>query len=149
MKTYYTIAIAAFGGLLLCAQDDPKTTPPKETQSDLIGHWTSIVELGRPGPAQITTITINRDGTYHRLEIDISSGKNYVEDHPESYSPDGAELRHSTGWINLKTGKERVSDADRKLSLESVTWTVKNDELHQTVDLGNMGGESMTYSRVE
>jgi hypothetical protein len=149
MKILFVLSAAVIGGLVIAAQNDPKAVQAKEAESPLIGHWAGIIALGRPGPAQITTITINKDGTYHWLDIEISSGKKYVEDNPISYSPDGAELRHSTGWINLKTGEQRVTDADRKLSVKSVTWTVKKDRLHWDMDMGNMGGQAMTYSRVE
>ena len=149
MKTLFVISAAVIGGLVISGLPAPKTIQAKVTESPLIGHWASIISLGRPGPVEITTITINKDGTYHWLEIEVSSGKNYVEDHPLSYSPDGAEIRHSTGWINLKTGEERVTDAERELSVKSVTWTVKKNRLHWDMDMGNMGGQGMIYSPVE
>ena len=52
------------------------------------------------------------------------------------------------GGYGLKTGQEKISEADRKLSVESVTWTVEGGELHWEMDMGNMGGQGMTYSRV-
>lgn len=149
MKTIFVISAVIAGGLFTSAQLAPKAVQDKAPDSPLIGHWTSIIAMGRPGPVQITTITINADGVYHQLDIEISSGKKYVEENPSSYSPDDAEIRHSTGWINLKTGEERITDADRELSVKSILWTVKDDKLHKDVDLGNMGGEGMTYSPVE
>lgn len=145
MKILVITTLAAIGGLIWAAQDSGQDTNPAIQTSPLVGQWAGI--LGFPGPTKITTITINEDGTYHWLDIEIDPGETDLED-PTSYLPDGADVRHSKGWIDLDTGEERISEADRNLSVESVTWSVEDGELHWNMDMGNMGGQGMKYSRV-
>lgn len=149
IKILAITSAASIGGLAHFAKSDPEAEAARveATKSPLIGHWSSIVTVGRAGPAEITTITINEDGTYHWLDIEIAAGETNMDD-PDSYLPNGAELDHSTGWVDLETGKERISNADRKLSAKSVTWAVKQGKLHWYMDMGNMGGQGMIYSRV-
>jgi hypothetical protein len=147
MKTLAIATLAAIGGLVLAVQAYAQSTKTEERPSPLIGRWADILTMGRPGPAKVTTITINEDGTYHWLDIEIDPGKSDLED-PTSYLPDGADVQHSTGWIDLNTGKEKISEEDRKLAVEAVTWSVQDGELHWDMDLGSMGGQGLTFTRI-
>lgn len=70
MKIAVLIAAGAIVSLLL-ASPKKGATPISDESSPLIGTWTSVLTMGRPGPTKITTITINESGVYHWIDIDV------------------------------------------------------------------------------
>ncbi len=144
----HALLVAMVATFIFCAIAADAQPKVEVEVSPLIGTWTLVLTMDRAGPTQITTITINEDGVYHWLHIDMDPGDTDLED-PKSYAPVGADLRHSSGQIDLKTGKEKISNADRKLSVKSVVWTVSEGKLLWSMDMGGMGGQAMTFTRAD
>ena len=110
--------------------------------SELVGTWAFVG--GEPGPTSVMIVTINEDGTYHWLDLSIDRGEDR-----KIYKPvDLHHLRHSSGVIDLKTGEEEISKAVPKLLAVSVTWKVFNGVLMWSMDMGEAGGQGLSFAPV-
>jgi hypothetical protein len=121
--------------------------PGEEFESPLVGKWASMSYFG-DGPAEIVAITICEDGTYHEVRVGIVPSEESREE-GRSYEAVGAELmRHESGNIDLRTGRDILPAAARSATLRSIHWQVIDGELHWDMDMGTMGGQGTAYSRV-
>lgn len=131
---------------------DPFVPPPPgvEFDSPLVGKWVSVSSSGGAGdgPGQIVVITINEKGICHQVRIDVVPSEESRGD-GMAYEAVAAELQgHESSRIDLRTGREILAPDRRDASFRSVHWKVVDGQLHWQMDMGTMGGQGMTYSRV-
>lgn len=97
---------------------------------------------------------IQEDGTYHQYRLDVICDVGRAQRESEEsesyrmnfYPLDTAEFReYTTGFIDLKTGEEEISEEDRSMSLFSVSWLANGGKLYCYRNMGNMGGEGFSY----
>ena len=120
-----------------------------EWESPLVGAWADMLHLGGDGPSHIRTVSINRDGVYHMLEVELDPGE-YPRKEGAPYAPVGAELKsHETGRIDLRTGREILPRQRRSATMRSIHWEVREGQLHWIMDMGTMGGQGVTYCPVD
>ncbi len=129
----------------------PEIPPPGEASdgwvSPIVGTWASV--FGHIGPRYMVSVTINEDGTYHRVSVYLIQSEE-AQSEESGYEVVGAKLeRHETGKIDLRTGMEILPPGKRSLSLRSIHWRVEKGQLCWSKYMGDMGGEGVAYSRIE
>ena len=100
------------------------------------------------GPTDISVVTIKEDGIFHWVRIGTIPDDNWHKKR-DVYNPVGAELKSvENGKINLENGSQVITPEDRKLHVESMTWTIEGEELNWSRMIEGMGGEGVSFRKI-